>query len=144
MVCVTTYIHFTALSCVPTSIDLSFAHCMHESILCSSPSLSWIAVWRAFIASCRGETSLLRSWRFSATSLSFGNAVLQCGHTEEFSSHCRWHSRCVNFLQHGNRKTFPLMHKWAPIHNQFSYVKYICLEWDINNRIKIPYQCNSQ
>ena len=62
-----------------------------ESILCSSPSISWIAAWRAFLASCHGETSLLRSWRFSATSLSFGNSVRQCGHAEEFSSYCRWH-----------------------------------------------------
>ena len=32
-VCVTTYIHFTVLSCVSTSIDLSFANCMQDSNL---------------------------------------------------------------------------------------------------------------
>jgi len=88
--------------------------CMQESNL---PSQSFVRVL-LFLGSPLEERllpavavkPLLRSWRFSATSLSFGNSVWQCGHTEEFSSHCRWHSQCANFLQHGNRKTFlPIM-----------------------------------
>ena len=81
---------------------------------CLSPTLSWMATWRVFIANCRGETSLLRPLRFSVTSLLFGNSMRQCSHAKEVSSNCRWHSRCANFLQHRKQRTFPpiILNPW--------------------------------
>ena len=79
-------------------------------IRCSSPSLSCIAAWRAFIARCRSEICPLRGSIASTSSSSFsslGSSLQQCGHSGEILSHSLWQLWCANFLQHGKRRTLP-------------------------------------